>query len=118
MATKQKAARSTAVAWRRALKAIGVDMKGVRVLTVYLRSCAGKEPLHKLAFPPESQTATVVDRAKEFTSLVAAGGFCAHVILRAGNADTGLPPYIEITNDYRPSIRQADTMLATTETDD
>ncbi len=66
MVAKQKPARSTAVAWRRALKAIGADIRGMHVMTVYLRSKHSrfKEPVHKLAFPPESQTQVVASRAR------------------------------------------------------
>lgn len=117
MATKQKPARSTAIAWRRALKAVGVDVGLMHVMTVYLRSKTSrfKEPLHKLAFPPESQTQLVVEHAQEFADLVAAAGFSAYVILRGGNAEVGLPPYIEITNGYKPHLYRNDTLLATTE---
>ena len=60
--------------------------------------------------------AVIADRAADFASLVAAAGFSACVILRADNAEAGVPPYIEITNEYAPRLHGADALLATTET--
>lgn len=113
MATKQKPARSTAIAWRRALKAVGVPLDLVHVHTVYNRpkGYRFKEPMYKNAFPPESATEQIKAKAAEFVELVAASGWSAHVIMRS---TTSRYPWIQITNGT-PSIGADDVLLASTD---
>lgn len=113
MASSRKPARSTAIAWRRALKAIGVPLDLVHVHTVYNRpkGYRFKEPVYKNVFPPHSSTEQVAARAAEFVALVDAAGFSAHVILRSA---TGRYPWIHITNGT-PTVGADDILLATTD---
>jgi len=112
MATKQQAARSTAIAWRRSLKAIGVPLDGIHVRTVYKRPAGYRysEPQFKCAFPPESTTEQIKARADEFAELVAASGWSAYVVLRS---TATRHPYIEISN-VAHALRDDDVLLAST----
>lgn len=124
MTAKQKPAGSTAVAWRRALKAVGVNTRGLHVRTVYRcgsyrlgdKRVRYSTRLFKTLHVDQRQgdLQLLIGAAGEFAALVAAMGWRAHVVLY--DAD-GKYPYIDITTKdlQLPSTAR---LLATTEADD